>query len=215
MCCRASSPAGVSFWRAGCSLVSREQAPTEPPVPLGRECGDPSQQGRRQAEGSKGPLGTSSFVLGLRLAGDLPDLQDHELGRLQRSEADLDVHDPPIDVVLGRRVPSQRARSSRRVAMPPWRKRLCMKAQALSRIRAIGLVIRLEDGPLCPPVEALFEEESEPKGDRKQIYAAPPMAPEARAEQIEVRRYGRDSAEFSRVENLSDPKVPKEQNQRS
>src|SRR5687767_7944853 len=41
---------------------------------------------------------------GLHLAGKLPDGDDDELGRLQRREADDDVDDPEVDVVLSGRL---------------------------------------------------------------------------------------------------------------
>src|ERR1051326_7443646 len=46
--------------------------------------------------------GPAACVLGLNLAGDLLDLDDHELGGLERREADDDVDDAEIAVVLGR-----------------------------------------------------------------------------------------------------------------
>src|SRR5690349_1648700 len=46
------------------------------------------------------PLGLA-LTLGLDLSRDLLDLQDDELGRLERREADEDIDDAAVDVVLG------------------------------------------------------------------------------------------------------------------
>src|SRR6266545_1371546 len=46
-------------------------------------------------------IGASS---GLDLAGHLLDPDDDELGRFERREPDEDVHDPAVDVALGRRL---------------------------------------------------------------------------------------------------------------
>src|SRR5436190_18213971 len=42
--------------------------------------------------------------LGLDMTGHLLDLDDHKLGRLQRGEANQDVDDAEVDVILGRRL---------------------------------------------------------------------------------------------------------------
>ena len=63
-----------------------------------------------------------------------------ELGRLQRREADDDVDDAEVDVVLrGRLVVALDEVGRRAGVVPwnaPWRNRLCMKAPTLSRICA-------------------------------------------------------------------------------
>src|ERR1019366_1440573 len=56
---------------------------------------------RVEPAGIDAELCHNSFLLGLDLSGDLLNLNDHKLRRFQRREADEDVHDAPVDVVLG------------------------------------------------------------------------------------------------------------------
>ena len=74
------------------------------------------------------------------LAGDLLDLDDDELGRLERREADQDVDDAEVDVVLRGRLPVALARSRPPAGVLPWnapcRNRSCMNAPTFSRICA-------------------------------------------------------------------------------
>ncbi len=77
--------------------------------------------------------------LGFDLSGHLLDLDDDELGRLERREADQDVHDAAVDVVLGGGfgVALDEVGVARAAAWKaPWRNRSCMKAPMLSRICA-------------------------------------------------------------------------------
>src|SRR6476646_3843321 len=90
--------------------------------------------------------------LGLELPGDLLDLDDDELGRLERSEADDDVHDPAVDVRLGRRL----LVTFHEVGVPrggPLERPLAEEAvhedaDVQADLGPERLVIRLEDDPL-------------------------------------------------------------------
>src|SRR5690606_1132256 len=100
------------------------------------------------------------------LAGHLLDLDDDELGRLERGEPDHDVDDPEVDVGLGggllvalhevrlpRGPPLERALAEQGLQERP---------DVQPDLRPQRLVVRLEHDPLRPPVETLLEEQREP-----------------------------------------------------
>ena len=86
------------------------------------------------------PCASRLSTLGLDLSGDLLDLEHDELRGLERREADDDVDDAEVDVVLRRGVACRTCtKYASRAEVPwnaPWRNRLCMKAPTLSRICA-------------------------------------------------------------------------------
>ena len=77
----------------------------------------------------------SSFRL--YVSGHLPDLDDHELRRLQGCNTDDGVHKVPVYVVVGDGLPValDEVRLPQGPALGgPWRKSVCMKAPTLRRI---------------------------------------------------------------------------------
>src|SRR5215210_2200472 len=99
------------------------------------------------------------------LASQLLDLEDHEFGRLERREADDDVDDAEVDVVLrrGRLVAVDEVGLLRRLALEGAlpEKVVHESADVQPDLRPQRLVVRLEDDPLGAAVEALFEVEGE------------------------------------------------------
>src|SRR5690349_13542263 len=99
---------------------------------------------------------------GLDRACDLLDLDDHELGRLERREADDDVHAPKVDVVLrsGLLVALHEVRLARRAALERAlrEQRVHERAEIEAYLRPQGLVVGLEHRPLRAAVQALLEE---------------------------------------------------------
>ncbi len=88
---------------------------------------------------------------------------DHELRGLQRREADDDVHDPEVDVVLRRRLAVARheIRLARRLALErPLTKEVVHEgAHVHPDLRPQRLVVGLEDHPCQPAGEALLDEQ--------------------------------------------------------
>src|SRR4029434_2181569 len=88
-----------------------------------------------------------------------------KLGGFQRSEADEDVHDAEVDVVLGRRLPIalHEIRLARRTALK------CALAEQVVHERADihsdlspeRLVVGLEHDPLRAAIQTLLEKESD------------------------------------------------------
>src|SRR5262249_14978348 len=103
---------------------------------------------------------------GLDLAGELLDLDDHELGRLERRETDQDVHDAAIDVVLRRRllVALHQVRLARRRALERalTEERLHERADVEPDLRPERLVVGFEHDPLRAAEETLLDVQSEP-----------------------------------------------------
>src|SRR5215213_1388749 len=99
------------------------------------------------------------------LAGHLLNVDDDELSRFQRSKADDDVDDAQIDVVLsGRRFIALHEVSIAR--RRPLKSALAEEvlhesSDVQANLRPERLVIRLEDDPLGPAIEALFKEEDQ------------------------------------------------------
>src|SRR5215211_4939143 len=103
---------------------------------------------------------------GLDLSRYLLDLDDHELGGLERRESDDDVHDAAIDVALRRRflVAFDEVRVPWRAALERAlaEQVLHERAEIQAQLRPERLVVRLEDGPLAAAVEAFLDEQREP-----------------------------------------------------
>src|SRR6266852_95621 len=101
----------------------------------------------------------------LDLAGHLLELDDHELGRLQRSEADDDVHDAQVDVILGGRllVAFDEVGLLRRSALEGALAEQVVheRADVQPDLRPQRLVVRLEHHPLRTAIETLFDVERE------------------------------------------------------
>src|SRR2546425_7825432 len=94
--------------------------------------------------------------LGLDLTSDLLDVEDHELGGLERGEPDPDIDDAEVAVVLrgGLRVDLDEERLARRGplegALPEEIVHECADVQP--DLRPERLVVRLEHHPLEPSV---------------------------------------------------------------
>src|SRR5579862_5261211 len=101
---------------------------------------------------------------GCRLASELLDADDDELGRLQRREADNDIDDSEIDVALRRgfAVALHEVRITRRGALERAlaKQRLHKGANIQPDRRPQRFVVRLEHRPLQAPAQALLEEQS-------------------------------------------------------
>src|SRR5215212_8382362 len=104
--------------------------------------------------------------LRLHPAGHLLDLDDDELGGLERSEADEDVDDAEVDVILGRglSVALDEVSLSRRA---PLKGALAEEvlhegADVQPYLSPQRLVVRLEDHPLQVAIQGLLEEQGEP-----------------------------------------------------
>ena len=97
------------------------------------------------------------------LAGDLLQPDDDELGRLQRREADHDVDDAEVDVVLRRRlgVALDEVRLARRRALERALPEQVVheRADVEPDLRPQRLVVRLEDDPLRAAEQRLLEEQ--------------------------------------------------------
>src|ERR1043166_9080631 len=103
----------------------------------------------------------SALPLGLNLTSHLLDLDDDEFGRLERREADDDVHHAAVDAVLGGRflVALDEVGVARRRALerPLAEEAVHERAEVQADLRPERLVVRLEDHPLRAAVETLFE----------------------------------------------------------
>src|SRR5262249_13078938 len=99
------------------------------------------------------------------LAGDLLELDDHELGRLEWSEADDDVDDAEIDVVLrgGLLVTLHEVRVSWRAPLErPLAEEIVHEgAHVEPDLSPERLIVRLEDHPLCSPEQAFLDVQSQ------------------------------------------------------
>src|SRR5215218_3027021 len=104
--------------------------------------------------------------LGLELAGDLLDLDDDELRRLERREPDDDVHDPAIDVRLRRRLlvafDEIGVAGGRSLERTLAEEAVHEHADVEADLRPQGLVIRFEDDPFDALEEALFDKQRGP-----------------------------------------------------
>src|SRR3954467_1146724 len=102
-----------------------------------------------------------SLLLRLKLAGQLLDPYEHELGRLQWGKADEDVHDASVDV---------RLRGCLRIALDEVRvlgcrtleralseERVHERADVQPELSPERLVVGLENDPLQAAVQAFFE----------------------------------------------------------
>src|SRR5262245_53931539 len=99
--------------------------------------------------------------LRLNLASHLLELDDHELGRLERREADDDVHDTQVDIVLRRRllIALDEVRLGRRLALEGALAEQVVheRADVQADLRPQRFVVRLEHHPLQAAIQALFE----------------------------------------------------------
>src|SRR5690348_303852 len=104
-------------------------------------------------------------LLGLDQTRLLLDADEDELGRLERREADQDVHDASVDVVLRRRLAvaldevGLLGRRPLEGALPE--ERVHERAAVESDLRPERLVVRLEDDPLRAAVQALLDVQRE------------------------------------------------------
>src|SRR5262252_3669541 len=107
---------------------------------------------------------SSPLVSGL--GGDLLDLDDDELRRLERSEADQNVDDPVVDVGLRRGLAAalDEVRILRRRALERalLEQRLHERADVQADLRPQRLVVRLEYHPLRAAEQALLDEQRQP-----------------------------------------------------
>src|SRR5262249_20483142 len=104
------------------------------------------------------------MTLHLHLAGQLLDLEDDEFRRLERGEADEDVHDAEVDVVLSRRlgVALDEVGVLRRRALEGALPEEVVHegADVQADLRPERLVVRLEDDPLRAAEKALLDVQS-------------------------------------------------------
>src|SRR5262249_19522303 len=111
------------------------------------------------------PFSWVPIPLDLDLAGDLLELDDHELGRLEWSEADDDVDDAEIDVVLrgGLLVTLHEVRVSWRAPLErPLAEEIVHEgAHVEPDLSPERLIVRLEDHPLCSPEQAFLDVQSQ------------------------------------------------------
>src|SRR5262249_33565672 len=106
------------------------------------------------------------FGLGLDLSGDLLNLDDNELSRLERRKAHDDVNDALVDVVLrcGFPVALDEVRLSRRRALERslLKQILHERANIEAYLRPEWLIVWLEHDPLSATVQTLFDVQREP-----------------------------------------------------
>src|SRR5215213_5406817 len=111
------------------------------------------------------PVAIAPHPSTLEIAGDLLNLDDDELGGLERSEADLDVDDAEVAVVLRRRLAVALDVESlvRRAALErPLAEEVHHEGVEVEPdLGPQRLVVRLEDDPLRAAEQRLFEEERE------------------------------------------------------
>src|SRR5438477_12372883 len=102
----------------------------------------------------------------LDLAGQLRDLDDHKLRRLERCKPDQDVDDSQIDVVLCGRllVALEQVRLQRRLALKcALAKEVVHESSDVQpNLRPQRLIVRLEDHPFGASEEALLDEQRDP-----------------------------------------------------
>src|SRR5262249_22219557 len=104
-----------------------------------------------------------SLYLDLDLPGHLLQIEDHELGRLEWREADHDVNDPQVAVVLGGGI----FVTLDKVGVAWCLSLECTLAEQVVHecpdvepdLRPEWLVVGLEDNPLQPAVQAFLDEE--------------------------------------------------------
>src|SRR6476660_9001734 len=104
--------------------------------------------------------------MGSVVRGATLDSESNEFGRPQRREADLDVHDAVVDLVLGHRVGSA-LHEVRLVGRSPGEGALTKerREEAIDRLpdgRPQWLVVRLEDDPLRALLDAVLEVDQQP-----------------------------------------------------
>src|SRR4051812_22710754 len=106
-----------------------------------------------------------SALLRLGLLGDLLDLKDHELRRLERRESDHDVDDALVDVGLGgglaAALDEERVARRRALERPLLEERLHERADVEADLGPERLVVGLEDDPLRAAEEALLDVEGQ------------------------------------------------------
>ena len=112
------------------------------------------------------PFGAADAPIRPNLASHLLDLDDDELGRLERRKADHDVDDAAVDVVLRRRLPValDEVGLPRRPALEGALAEQVVHegADVQADLRPQRLVVRLEDHPLRAAIQAFLDEEREP-----------------------------------------------------
>src|SRR5215207_9559939 len=101
-----------------------------------------------------------STSLRFDLAGYLLDLDDHELGRLEGRKTDQDVDDTQVTIVLGRgfAVALDEVGVPRRCALECALAEEVVheRANVQTYLRPERFVVRFEDHPLGPAIEAFF-----------------------------------------------------------
>src|ERR1044072_8357953 len=113
---------------------------------------------------------------GGQAAGHLADADDDELRRLQRGEADVEVHDAAVDVVLRRGLAGalDEGRTARRGALegalPEQARHERVDVQA--ELAPQRLVVALEDRPLRPALQAFLAGERHAPPGQVLLFAA-------------------------------------------
>src|SRR5688572_9183133 len=104
--------------------------------------------------------------LGFNLSRNLLDLDDDELSRFQRCEADVVVDDSQIDIVLSCRaaIAANKVRVARRSTLESTfaKESLHERTDVQSNLGPQRFIVRFEHNPMRSAIQALLEEQGEP-----------------------------------------------------